>query len=87
MIRTAALLLLLLSCATYVSAGNIISNTDPITHRQFYSSGSYSAAWDQSLIEGLPLCRGDMVPHFALPSISLTFTFVSGRVYIQQMQR
>jgi hypothetical protein len=60
--RRALSLLLLLSCAVHVFAGNIITNTDPITNRPFYSSGSYSAAWEQTLIDGLPLCRSDMVP-------------------------
>lgn len=90
MIRTALwLLLLLLSIATSVRSGNVVSNTDPITHRQFYSSGSYSAAWDLALIDGLPLCRGDMVPplwHVAL-LITQLLTLATGRVHVQQMQR
>ena len=60
MTRAALSLLLLLSCATSVLSGNIVSNTDPITHRQFYSAGSYSAAWEAQ-VDGLPLCRSDMV--------------------------
>jgi hypothetical protein len=62
MIPTAPSLLLLLSWITSVLSRNVVSNTDPITHRQFYSLGSYSAAWDSSEVDSLPLCREDMVP-------------------------
>ncbi len=55
------LLLLLLSCSSSVLSGNVVSNTDPITHKPFYSSGAYAAAWDQAQMDSLPLCRDDMV--------------------------
>jgi hypothetical protein len=88
MISLAALFLLLFLCIQSVLSANVLSNTDPITHRSFYSSGSYAAAWDSKQIDGLPLCTSEMVPltltplpqppvyvGFCSPSSQVTYTY------------
>ncbi len=86
MFRTVALLLLL-CCITNVLSGNVISNFDPVTHKQFYSSGSYSAAWDVAHIDSLPLCRADMVnpTSHPPPPFRPTLTLFAGLIHLQQM--